>query len=44
VRVNRPLAKTLLALSYPLRLAAHLSQPAPRRRRARVIVVRHDAD
>ena len=44
VRVNRPLAKTLLALSYPLRLAAHLSEPAPDRRRARDVVARHDAD
>jgi hypothetical protein len=31
--VNPTLARTLLALSYPLRLAAHLTQsPAPRRR------------
>jgi hypothetical protein len=44
VRVHRPLAKTLLALSYPLRLAEHLSQPAPRGRRARDVAVRHDAD
>jgi hypothetical protein len=33
--VNPTLARTLLALSYPLRLAAYLTQPAaPRRRRA----------
>jgi hypothetical protein len=33
--VNPTLARTLLVLSYPLRMAAHLTQPsAPRRRSA----------
>jgi hypothetical protein len=31
LRVNRALAKTLLALSYPLRYTAHLTQDSRRR-------------
>jgi|1185.fasta_scaffold506320_2 hypothetical protein len=32
--VNRSLAKALLALSYPLRMTAHLTDSAPQRSRA----------
>ena len=38
------LARTLVALTYPLRLAAHLTQPSAPTRRAQVVVVRTDAD
>jgi hypothetical protein len=37
------LARTLVALSYPLRLAAHLTQPVAAERRAHMVVVRGDA-
>ena len=41
--VNPTLARTLVALTYPLRLAAHLTQPAAPTRRAQMVVVRTDA-
>jgi hypothetical protein len=42
--VNPTLARTLVALTYPLRLAAHLTQPSAPARRAQVVVVRPDED
>ena len=41
--MNPTLARTLVALTYPLRLAAHLTQPAAPTRRAQMVVVRTDA-
>jgi hypothetical protein len=38
--VNPTLARTLVALTYPLRLAAHLTQPAAPPRHAQMVVVR----
>ena len=40
--MNPTLARTLVALTYPLRLAAHLTQPAPPPRHAQKVVVRAD--
>jgi hypothetical protein len=42
--VNPTLARTLVALTYPLRLAAHLTQTSAPTRRAQDVVVRTDAD
>jgi hypothetical protein len=42
--VNPTLARTLVALTYPLRLAAHLTQPSAPTRRAQVVVLRTDAE
>jgi hypothetical protein len=40
--VNPTLARTLVALTYPLRLAAHLTQPSAPPRRAHLVTVRTD--
>jgi hypothetical protein len=37
--VNPKLARMLIALSYPLRLTAHLTEPGAQRGSARVIVI-----
>jgi hypothetical protein len=44
VRVNRSVAKALLALSYPLRVSAHLSEPGARRGGERQAGARAHAD
>ena len=44
VRMNRSFAKALLALSYPVRLSAHLSEPAARRGGERQAGARGHAD